>query len=373
MPIQPDLPLFPRLDLSPETLLRMAWRGRCTLLAVVALSAGLGIGIALLTLSEFRSEARIIPEMETGPGDTFRRLASVTGFGGIDGMVDNDGMGAIRPDLYPSVIQSTPFILYLLDQPVTTVGGRQTTVGTVLMPDEGFGWWLQTLFSASATADSRPANATPAPGRPVKLSERQQELAEDIGKRVSARLDTRSGVITISAKMPDASIAAAVAQLTMNYLTEYVTNYRTEKARMDLNFYSLRLTEARQRYQKAQINVFSYNDQHKYLVVVLQAATMDKQRMDAELSIAQAVYADLSQQFEQAKLRVQERTPVFKVLEPANVPLKRVSPKRAVIVLGSMLAGLTLGIGYLMVRQVDWAGRMRGIIDYQNPTDLSVG
>lgn len=363
MLIQPTLPPFPRLDLSPETLLRTAWLGRRTLLAVVALSAGLGMGIALLTPSEFRSEARIMPETETGPGDTFRRLASVAGFDGIDGMADNDGMGAIRPDLYPGVIQSTPFILYLIDQSVTTVGGLQTTVGNVLMPDEGFGWWLRTLFSATETADKQPASVTPIPGRPVKLSERQQELAEDIGERVGARLDTRSGVITISARMPDADVAAAVAQLTMDYLTEYVTNYRTEKARMDLSFYSLRLTESRQRYQKAQFNVFSYNDQHKYLVVVLQAATMEKQRMDAELSIAQAVYTDLSQQFEQAKLRVQERTPVFKVLEPANVPLKRVSPKRVVIVLRSMLAGLMLGIGYLMVRQVDWAGRVRGIID----------
>ena len=199
-------------------------------------------------------------------------------------------------------------------------------------------------------------------GQPVKLAKREQELAEEIGRRVSARLDTRSGVIRISARMPDAHVAAVVAQSAMNYLTDYVTNYRTEKARQDLRFYSLRLNEVRLRYQNAQMTVFRYNDQHKYAVVVMQAATMDKQRMDTELSIAQTVYAELSREFERAKLRVQERTPVFTVLEPARVPLELVSPKRAVLVGLFTLAGLVVGVGWLVMKQNDIVGRMRMMI-----------
>ncbi len=336
------------------------WQGRWPLLRFVALFTALGVSVALLLQPEFVSEARIMPEMGGGSGDMLRRLASVAGFSGVD-MADNDQMDAIRPDLYPNVLQSTPFILYLIDQPMTASNGQQTTVGAVLMPDKGIGSWLQTLFLPNEATPAQPANRIN--NRIVKLSRRQQKLVDEVGRRVSARLDTRSGIISISAKMPDATIAAAVAQLAMDYLTAYVTNYRTEKARQDLHFYELRLNEARQRYQQAQLTVFRYNDQHQYAVVVMQAATMQKQRMDAELNIAQTGYTELSRQFEQAKLRVQERTPVFKVLEPAQVPPERVSPKRTIVVLLFMLGGIVLGVVYLVARLNDVAGRMRAMID----------
>lgn len=54
---------------------------------------------------------------------------------------------------------------------------------------------------------------------------------------------------------------------------------------------------------------------------------------------------------------------MFKVLEPAQVPLQRVSPKRTIVVLLFMLAGLTLGTIYLLARQADWAGRLRAILE----------
>lgn len=357
----------PWLDLSAGTLVRTIWQGRRQLLVTVLLFAGLGVPVALLTPSEFVSEARIMPEMGGAGGDLLKRLASVAGFSGMD-MADSEGLDAIRPDLYPNVLQSTPFILYLIDQPVMTTGGQQTAVGHLLKPGTAGDWSFKKLFAS----DKRSQPTLPAkPGRPLQLSDRQQELAEDIGERINARLDTRSGVISIAARMPDARVAATVAQLAMDYLTQYVTNYRTEKARLDLHFYSNRLTEARRRYQTAQLDVFQYNDRHKYRVVVMQAATMDKQRMEAELSIAQTVYAELSRQFEQAKLRVQERTPVFKVLEPPQVPHKRVSPKRTMMVLFFTLAGLTVGVVYRLARQADWAGRLRAILE-ESP-DKSVG
>lgn len=345
------------LDLTPQTIVRTAWRGRGRVLSMAGLFAALGVVVALLRTPEFVSEARIMPEMSTGSGDMVKRLASVAGFTGMD-FPDAEGVDALRPDLYPTILQSTPFILYLIDQSATTTDGQQTIIGRFLLPNDGVVWSLKRPFSFESAEPKRPT--TGKAGGPVQLSARQNDLAEDISKRVSAKLDTRSGVITITAKMPDANVAARVAQLAMDYLTQYVTSYRTEKARQDLHFYGQRLNEARRRYQTAQYRVFRYNDGHKHLVV--QAATMDKQRMEAELTIAQTVYTELSRQFEQAKLKVQERTPVFKVLEPAQVPLKRVSPKRILMVLVFTVAGLVISVLYLLAQQADWLGRLRAMV-----------
>lgn len=342
------------LTLPPDVVIQSVWRGRLRILVISALFAGVGVIVALCLQPEFISEAKIMPEMNNGSGDMFKRLASVAGFAGMD-LSDAEGVDAVRPDLYPNVLQSTPFVLQLIDKPIITTTGQQATVGQFLLPDDDR-WSLKKLLEFGRKDDLK-SSPTNKPGGPVRLTSRQQELVEDIGKRISAKLDTRSGIITITAKMPDANVAASVAQLSMDYLTQYVTNYRTEKARQDLQFYTQRLHDAQKRYQTAQFNVFQYNDQHKYYVV--QAATMDKQRREAELSIAQTVYSELSRQFEQAKLKLQERTPIFKVLEPAQVPLKRTSPKRAIIVLVFSGIGLLTGIMYVLARQADVVGRLR--------------
>lgn len=320
---------------------------------ITAAFSVLGIAVALLTKPEFVSEAKIMPEMNSGSGDMVKRLASATGFAGLD-FSEAEGVEAVRPDLYPNVLQSTPFGLYLAGKSIPTEAGAAITVADLLQPTDG--WSLTRWFRADETERSRPA----IPGKPVRLTKRQQDLLEELGKRIGAKLDTRSGIITITARMPDANAAATVAQLSMDYLTQYVTGYRTEKARQDLSFYSQRLKEAQQRYQTAQYAVFQYNDQHKYYVV--QAATMEKQHREAELTIARTVYTELSQQFEQARLKVQERTPVFKVLEPANVPIKRASPKRLLMVLFFAATGFIIGLTLLLVQQADLIAKLRAML-----------
>ncbi|GAB2552789.1 hypothetical protein GCM10027085_50400 [Spirosoma aerophilum] len=333
-----------------------------TVLGITLFCAGLGVATALLLRPEFSSEARLIPEMDNGADNVLKRLASVAGFAGVD-FSDAEGMDAIRPDLYPNVLQSTPCILYLIDQRVTTTDRQVQTLGKFLQSG-GHHWsLLRRLLPVKADTFSG-GMAQNADGT-VRLSLRQQVLAEEIGERVKAKFDTRSGIITITARMPDAQVAATVAQRAMTYLKQYVVNYRTEKARQDLDFYRRQLADAHNRYQQAQLAVFRYNDQHKHVVML--ATTMDRQLLEAELSIAQTVYTELASQFEQSKLKVQARTPVFKVLEPPNVPLERVSPKRTLLTLLFTLSGLLLGAVYGLVRhgkpaerrQVRWAKRIR--------------
>ncbi|RIV19393.1 lipopolysaccharide biosynthesis protein [Fibrisoma montanum] len=339
---------------SAGQLIRILVQNRVWVLLVALLFGLAGIGLALMATPEFVSEARIMPEMNSGSNDVFKRLASVAGFAGID-LAETEGVDAVRPDLYPNVLQSTPFILYLLDRPVRTRSGTDQTVTSFLETHKS---WSVAKFLARNEEPQRLIKN--APGQPMELTRQQQDLVEEVQKRVSARLDTRSGIITITAKMPDANVAAGVAQLAMDYLTQYVTSYRTEKARQDLQFYADRLSEARRRYQNAQKGVFEYNDQHRYMVV--QAATMDKQRREAELSIAQTVYTELARQYEQARLKVQERTPVFKVLEPANVPLIRVSPKRTVMVLFYTLAGFVVGSLTVLAIRLNLAERLKTLM-----------
>ncbi|KAA9349459.1 Wzz/FepE/Etk N-terminal domain-containing protein [Larkinella humicola] len=323
------------LGLSPGRLVKLLWKRRVRLLLITAFFSITGIIVSFLQRPEYISEARIMPEISQGSGDLIKRLATVAGFAGLE-LGETGSVDAVRPDLYPKVLQSTPFVLALMNKRVPTQDGGQTSVAAMLSETDS--WFEKKWFSFDKKADNFRANVSP---HTIRLTQDQQDLLEDIQQRVSAQMDTRSGVITVSAQMPDPVAVAAVTQITLDYLTRYVSNYRTEKVRRDLEFYTNRVKEAKRRFERAQYSMFHYTDQHKYMVV--QTATMEKQRIEAELTIAQAVYTELAKQFEQAKIKVQEQTPVFKVLEPATIPLKRSSPRRTNLVLLFTLTGLVLG------------------------------
>ena len=318
--------------------------------AFVAGIAGLGVVVSLLLPFEYEADAQLMPEMTGGSGDVFRRLASMANLSGID-LSETEGMDAVRPDLYPSILQSKPFRLFLIGQTVPTISGS-TTVGELLLPTNSWRTQLTRLFGLQKQPG---LSVRLTPGQPQPLTLRQKNLLIDISKRVTARFDTRSGIITISARMPDALSAATVAQLTMTYLTRYVTNYRTGKARQDLHFYNQRLSEAKKRYQTAQRALFGYNDQHKNLI--LQAATMERQRLNDELSLAQSVYAELARQHEQARLKVQQQTPVFTVLESPTVPPERSSPTRSLVVGLFIFFGLAAVAVWAVLGQLNWLQR----------------
>jgi uncharacterized protein involved in exopolysaccharide biosynthesis len=339
------------LGLSPGRISKLLWQSRFRLLVITAFFAILGVIISLLMKPEYVSESRIMPEISQGSGDLIQRLASVAGFAGLE-IGESGGIDAVRPDLYPNILQSTPFILSLLDQSVPIKDGGQITVAAMLTQTDS--WFDKNWFSSLKKFDVRPSKTK---FNTIRLTQKQQDLVEDIQQRVSAKMDTRSGIITVSAQMPDPTAVAAVTQITLDYLTNYVTDYRTEKVRRDLNFYTNRLKEAKRRFEAAQYAMFHYGDQHKYMVV--QAATMEKQRIDAELAISQIVYTELAKQYEQAKIKMQEQTPVFKVLEPAKIPLKRSSPRRTMMVIMYTLFGFVVGSLYTISVGVNAMERLR--------------
>ncbi|GAB3252238.1 hypothetical protein GCM10027347_11180 [Larkinella harenae] len=339
------------LGLSPARIGQVLWKRKVVLGLITGSFALIGIVLSLLQKPEYTSEARIMPEISQGSGDLIKRLATVAGFAGLE-FGETGSVDAVRPDLYPKVLQSTPFILFLMKQSVPTKDGGQKTVADLLTVSDA--WFDKKWFSSPTKTDIIQAKTRP---QTIRLTQEQQDLLEDIQQRVGAQMDTRSGVITVSAQMPDPVAVAAVTDITLDYLTRYVTNYRTEKSRRDLEFYTNRLKEAKRRFERAQYSMFQYNDQHKYMVV--QAATMEKQRIDAELNISQVVYTELAKQFEQAKIKVQEQTPVFKVLEPARIPLKRSSPRRTVMVVLYTLAGFVLGSVYCVAVEMKAVEQLR--------------
>src|SRR5690625_5407626 len=75
----------------------------------------------------------------------------------------------------------------------------------------------------------------------IRLSNRDWSTVRQLRSRIESVNDSDTGIVTISVKMQDPVVAAEIARLAVNQLSDYVTRYRTEKSQRDVKFIHERL------------------------------------------------------------------------------------------------------------------------------------
>ena len=71
---------------------------------------------------------------------------------------------------------------------------------------------------------------------PYHLTKDQEEVVKALQERVSVSVDKKTLVITASVQMQDPVISAQMTKVVLENLQNYITNYRTQKVKQDLEF-----------------------------------------------------------------------------------------------------------------------------------------
>jgi uncharacterized protein involved in exopolysaccharide biosynthesis len=129
----------------------------------------------------------------------------------------------------------------------------------------------------------------------------------------------------------------------MDYLTAFVTDYRTEKSRQDLDFLAQQLGRAKEKYYTTQSKKAQYSDQFQSATIRLQAADIQRERIESNYQVSSSFYSQLQKQYETATMKVQEQTPVFKMLESPVIPYQKSGPKRTLSVLAAFVLFSIIG------------------------------
>ncbi|MCK8492295.1 Wzz/FepE/Etk N-terminal domain-containing protein [Spirosoma sp. RP8] len=309
---------------------------------------GASIGFVIGTLYAFSkpniytSQVTVMPEIQAKGAANLGGLGSLAGLAGIDiGSAQGSGMDAIRPDIYPDVLKSIPFALHILDQKVYSDFLRRDTSLRTLFEEQDKKSLITKLLSSKNSQEENSSTVHKKGLKALQLTKRQEADVKAVHNAVSSVYDKKTGIITVSAKLSDPIAAADVARLSLEYLTNYITSYRTEKARNQVQFLTRQVNEARRRYQETELALSIYKDRNRG--VFLNTAKIEEQRLQGDFLLAQSVYNDLSKQLEQAKIKVSEESPIFKTLEPASIPLRKSGPNRAAILLGFIIVGAISG------------------------------
>ena len=307
-------------------LLKIAWNSRKQIIIISFVFVLIGVASALLWPVFYTSSTTFInSQTESSSNSGLSGVASLVGInlGGISSGSE------IPSTMYPQIGESVEFKRALLDSYI----------------DEKEQIKLEDFL---ADYNKIEKNVTEN-NKKLFVSEYENELFDVINDIVSISVNQKDGFITISANMPNSEYAANTCVNARDILQEIVINSRIQSAKQKLKFSEKQLSSKRIEFEEVQNKLAYFNDCN--LNLVTSTIINERSKLEAEFQIINAVMVELSKQVEQRKLRVSEDTPVFSIVKEASMPVKRSSPKRALIVLSFGFIGLVISILYVIIKE----------------------
>lgn len=332
-------------------IVKILWRRRKLMAIGSFIGAVLGLIIAFSIPKSYTTEVTLAPENSEG-NSLSSSLGSLAVMAGLSGA--NGGDDAVYPQIYPDILQSTPFCLSLLNVPLQTQEGEKVTLQTYLKDYTSKPWWSVITDLPSKLIAALSSNEDTGQGgdnfpKGFKLSKEEEKMILSLNSNIVAEIDKKTDIVTVSVTMQDPLLSAILADTVVSRLQEYVTDYRTNKARKDLAYIETLNQEAKEAYYAAQQKYANYLDTHQGMVMY--SAQTIRDRLENEATLAFNLFNQTSQQLQVAKAKVQEKTPVYATIQPARVPIKASSPKKLLILIGFTMMGFMVCAGYILFIQ----------------------
>ena len=275
-------------------LAQKVWASRKLVFKACGIAALVGLVVAFSIPKEYSTSVTLAPESggKSGGGS----MGALAAMAGIN-LGTSSGEDALSPELYPDIVSSTPFLIELFDVKVKDQKAKvDTTLYAYLKEEQRSPWW-SAIFSAPfkvlgwtlSLFKDEPEEGD-AKLDPFRLTRDESAIADALSKRISVSVDKKTGVTTLSVTMQDPLISASLTDTVMHCLQNYITDYRTNKARHDLAF-------------------------------------------------TEKLYG---------RAKVQEITPVYTVVQPATVPLKPAKPNKLMILIGFMFLAGVGSVGWIL-------------------------
>ena len=179
------------------------------------------------------------------------------------------------------------------------------------------------------------------------LTKIQSEVCEAIVGSIGCQINKGTNVITISVTDTDARVAACMADSVKTRLQNYITLYRTKKARQDLAYSQQINAEAKAAYEKSRQKYASFADANSEVVLMSYQSKLEDLENDMQLKFNN--YSQTAQQVQKAQAKIQENTPAFTVIQNATVPLKSSSMPRTLMVIIFVFVGVIADALWVLV------------------------
>lgn len=278
----------------------------------------------------YTTSTEIIPEAQGDLNSNSGALGSLASSFGFD-MSNLESSDAITPMLYPDLLNDNGFIVNLFKIKINTQDGKiRTDYFTYMSKYQKTAWWNKIIGGINSKfTKKRPS--TDKRLDPYDLSTKTNDVVKNIRGSLSIKVDKKTGSITIAVTDQDPLVCKTIADSTRTRLENFITNYRTKKAKDDYAYYKKLTEDAHADYQKIRRLYGSFSDANED--VILQSVKSKQEDLENEMQLKFNAYTTLSTQMDAARAKVLAKTPAFTLIQGAAVPVKPESPKRMLFVL----------------------------------------
>ena len=291
---------------------------------------------ALSLPNYYNCTVKLSPEMSGSKSTS--GLASLASSFGVNLGQGAAGMGteALFPTLYPDLVNSTDFKTSLFPVKVTIEGNKEDgekdrtmSYYDYLKDEQKSPWWSAAIggtmkFIVGLFKDKKEGEEKL---DPFRLTMQQANIVKALDKKIVCDVDKKTMVITISVTDQNAVIAATMADSVKTRLQKFITDYRTSKARVDLDYNKMITAETKARYDKARQKYAEFMDSNQD--IILQTVRQKQTDLENEMQLQYNAYTQAAAQYLAAEAKVQQETPAFTTLQSATVPVLKAGPKRA--------------------------------------------
>lgn len=289
----------------------------------------------------YKCKIQLVPESSAGGGSgTLALLASSFGVNLGGG---TSGSDAITAFLYPDVMSSVEFKAELFKVKVQRPTDKAPMIYYDYLRDEQEkAWWISAregLMNALFGKDEKKKKTVSV--NPYELTPEQTAISGAVSSKIKCDFNTSKNhqtLIAVEVTDQNPYVAAQMADSVKQHLQDYITDYKTRKARYDLAFTEKLHKDAKKNYERARQLYADFIDSNQD--IMLENVRQKQTDLENEMQLLYNNYNAISTQLLAAKVRVQEVTPAFTTLEPATVPLWPEGPNRSRLVVVFTIAAL---------------------------------
>lgn len=275
------------------------------------------------------SDIKLAPEIEnSGTGGSLGALASSFGFD-LSEMQTSD---AITPLLYPDLMEDNGFVSGLMNIHVKSQDGEiNTTYHDYLKLYQKYPWWT---YPISWLKSLLPKKEDKGGGEgmydPYNLPKKESDILSAARGKIGIAIDKKTGVISIAVEAQDPLVCKIMADSVKEKLQVFITEYRTNKARNDYEYYKKLVADAKQDYEKTRRYYASLADASTN--IRLRSVELKMEDVENDMQLKLNAYTTVNTQLQAAKAKVQEKTPAFTMIKGSAVPVKHAGPKRMIFI-----------------------------------------
>lgn len=329
------------------------WQNKKFVAKCCGFSAILGIIVAFSIPKEYTTKVTLASEAtQNSSNSSMMALANIAGIN----LNRSNTKDALSPLIYPDIVYSTSFNIQLFDIPVMLKGKEETVLlkdyikeyqkdawwnSIIKFPFKILGW-VVSLFSDNKEDELHELN-------PFMLNSSETSLIKTLRSLIKVSLDKKTAVLSIDVTMQDPLVSAIVADSVTSKLQSYITEYRTSKAKIDMEFAKKLYDEAKSEYYIAMEKYAEYLDRNQN--IMQRRNKIQEEKLNNEMQLAYNVYTQSAQQLQLAQVKVQENTPIFAQIQPPTVPIKPVKPSKLTILIGFTFLGFVLSSIWIFAQE----------------------